>query len=259
MNVRPATEDDLPEIRDVADRSLALSYDDVLDSDARAQAVEAWYGTEESSPGALTDQIGDTETVAIVAEDNKQIVGFVQAYLSGDSPRIGQIEWLHVHPDHRDDGIGDRLLEEVESALSEADADRIEGRVIEANAEGRAFYEQHGYEPGQTRRVRLASDQVAELTLVADAETMAAAGTDLVEQRQSADGETVFIARDESERGTEGSFDATYLDTDREERYGWHCSACDTLDVNMSSMGVIMCDDCGNRRLATRWDATYGG
>lgn len=262
MNVRVATRTDLPGIRDVADRSLAASYDDVLDAETRQQAVEAWYGTDHTSPGALTDEIEDERTVVVVAEDGDNgVAGFAQAYLTGDDPRVGQIEWLHVRPSRRGEGIADRLLDAIESALTERGADRIESQVIEANAEGQAFYEDHGYNPARTRQVLIADEQeVTELTLTAeDLTTTDAALTDRME---TDDGETILVAYDESERGTEGPFYATYLEVgDREhgERWGWYCSVCDSLDVNMSTMGEMVCDNCGNERLATRWDATYGG
>jgi len=258
MHLRAARETDIPGIRDVANRSLAASYDDVLDSESRQMAVESWYGTDESSPGTIAEELADDHTIVIVAEDDGEIVGFVQAFVAGDSPRVGQIEWLHVRPDRRSEGTADQLLDRIESALHDAGAERIEARVIEANEAGVAFYEQYGYDPAHTRHVRLAGDRVAEVTLVGDRGPTASAD-DQTERRQTADGETVVIAYDESERGSEGPFHPTYLDAEREEHYGWYCGACGSLDVNVGTMDEFVCDDCGNRRRAMRWDAVYGG
>lgn len=255
MDIRPARETDIPGIRDVANRSLAASYDDVLDAESRQRAVEAWYGTEEAPSGSFAEELSGDRTVVIVATEDDEVLGFAQAFLSGDSPRVGQIEWLHVRPDRRGEGIGDRLLEEIESALTDAGADRIESRVIEENEAGREFYEDHGYEPVQTRRVRLAGDHVAELTLAADSEVTEGG----VERLTAPDGESVVVAYDESERGADGPFHPTYLDEDREEQHGWYCGACGSLDVNVGSMDEFVCDNCGNRRRAMRWDAVYGG
>ena len=255
MHLRPARETDIPGIRDVANRSLAASYADVLDADARQRAVESWYGTE--GAGTFAEEIGDDRTVVLVAEDDDEIVGFAQAFVSGENPRVGQIEWLHVHPDHREGGIGDRLLDRTESMLHDAGADRIEARVIEANEAGREFYELHGYDPDHTRRVRLAGDRMAELTLIGEHD--ATAEDRHGERREIDDETTVVIAYDESERGSEGPFHPTYLDDEREEQYGWHCGVCDGFDVNVGSMGEFVCNDCGNKRRAMRWDAVYGG
>ncbi|MFW5911714.1 MAG: GNAT family N-acetyltransferase [Halolamina sp.] len=257
MELRPARETDIPGIRDVAARSLAASYADVLDAEGRQQAVEAWYGTEES-PDAFATELGDDRTVLVVAAEEDEILGFAQGYLAGERPLVGQIEWLHVRPDRREHGIGSQLLDAIESALHDAGADRIESRVIEANEAGRTFYEQRGYEPTSTRRVELADRRMAELTLVADP-AAASIGEAPTARRETADGETVVIAFDESERGDEGPFHPTYLDDDREQQYGWHCGNCDSLDVSVGSMDEFVCNECGNRRRAMRWDAVYGG
>ncbi|GAB7095031.1 GNAT family N-acetyltransferase [Halolamina litorea] len=252
MDIRAGTRSDFPGIRDVADRSLAASYADVIDADARKQAIESWYGTEDGPPTPLEEEVDDERTVMLVAENGDGIVGFAQAYRSGD---VGRIEWIHVHPEHRDAGIGDDLLARVESVLVDAGAKRIEARVIEANEEGRAFYEEHGYELHDSRDVRIGDDDVAELTLVATTETVPA-GT----ERQGTDeGRVVVIATDESEHGTKGPFHPTYVDEAREQRLGWHCGACDSLNVNMGTMGEIVCGNCGNQRRPRRWDAAYGG
>jgi len=256
MNLRAARETDIPGIRDVANRSLAASYDDVLDAETRQRAVESWYGTEGDAAGALAEEIADGQTVVIVAEDGDEILGFAQAFLAGDAPRVGRIEWLHVRPGRRGDGVASRLLDRIESALADRGADRIEASVIEANEAGRAFYEEHGYDHDHTRQVRIAGDRVAELTLVGDDE-LSAEGS--AERRETEDGETVVIAYDESERGSDGPFHPTYLSADRDEQYGWHCGNCDGLAVSVGSMDEFVCNDCDNRRRAMRWDAVYGG
>jgi len=68
-------------------------------------------------------------------------------------------------------------------------------------------------------------------------------------------GETVYVAEDEGERGSKGVFLATYRSSDRETRYGWFCSNCETMDNAMDTMGRIKCNDCGNTRKPEEWDA----
>ncbi|MBP1987033.1 GNAT family N-acetyltransferase [Halolamina salifodinae] len=255
MRVRTGTPNDFPGIRDVANRSLAASYDDVLDADARQRVVESWYGTEQSAPSVLREEMADGRTVVLVAESDRGIAGFAQAFLSEG---VGCIEWIHVRPNRRDEGVGDDLRARIEEALAERGADRIEARVIEANDEGRAFYEERGYERETTRQIRIGEERVSELTLVADAES-AAVADEQAESVEVGEERSVEIATDEPEHGTKGPFHPTYFDASREERLGWHCGACDSLDVNMGTMGEIVCDDCGNQRRPRRWDAAYGG
>lgn len=280
MELRTATRGDLAAIKDIAAASLDTSYDDVLDDDLRRHAVETWYGTEASaaeeqpspaespvSPasrrpetageGGLAANIEDEDSIVIVAEEDGAVVGFAQAFLVEGPETVGRIEWIHVHPDHRGSGVGSSLLDRAEDELVDAGAGRVEGRVLIANQAGTEFYERRGYEEGPTRRLSLGDDYVTELTLVREFQERDS--TDISQRAVTGDGEEVVVAYDDSARGSQGPFYGAYLDEDRERRYGWYCGVCDSLDVNMDAMGRLECDDCGNTRKPTRWDATYGG
>lgn len=261
MHLRTATRSDLPAIRNVAAASLAASYDHFLDEELREEAVQTWYGDPaDGDEGGLAGNIEDDDSVVVVAEVEGEVVGFAQSFLVEGADTVGRIEWIHVDPDHRGSGLGTKLLERVESELTEAGAGRLEGRVLEENAEGKSFYAEHGYAEGPERRLALGDEWVSERTFfrqpdgASDPET-----TGITAWEETADGEEVLIAYDESARGTEGPFYAAFVDENRERRYGWFCGACESLDVNMDAMGRLECDSCGNRRKATRWDATYGG
>ena len=71
------------------------------------------------------------------------------------------------------------------------------------------------------------------------------------------DGRQVYVALDESVRGSNGPFYSVYLDRDRSERYGYLCGNCDGFGISMDTMGRVVCKDCENRRKPTRWDASY--
>ena len=71
------------------------------------------------------------------------------------------------------------------------------------------------------------------------------------------DGRTAYVAEDEGDRGSEGPFLVAYLDADRERRYGWFCTNCETLDNAMDTMGRIRCNVCGNTRKPEEWDAAH--
>lgn len=265
MELRTADSSDLAEIREVAAASLAASYDHILGEEFRKEAVEAWYGEEarlssgdaaESDRGGLAETIDDEETTVVLAEADGEIVGFAQGSIVEGPDTVGRIEWIHVDPDHRGSGIGSRLLDRVEAELASAGASRIEGRVLEANQAGKVFYEQRGYEEAATRELKLGSETVTERSFVREYEEPTTTG--IGERRETGEGEPVFIAYDDSARGSKGPFYGAYLDEDREHRYGWFCGFCDSLDVNMDAMGRLECENCRNRRKATRWDATTG-
>lgn len=251
MELRAATQSDMEGIRTVATESLAASYD-ALDEELRGRAVEAWYGED-----GLAADLTEDDTVVLLAVDDGDVVGFAQAYMVDKPQPAGRIDWLHVHPDARGGGVAKQLLKGIETELVDRGATRLEGRVLEANPDGMRFYESHGYELGRERHLTLDDDDLAERTFVkfpsGDADAT------LFETRDTEQGKTVFVAYDESERGSAAPFYATYLDEHREERFGMFCGNCEGFDVNMDTMGRMECDDCGNKRKPTRWDATYGG
>ncbi|WP_132059950.1 DUF5816 domain-containing protein [Halorussus amylolyticus] len=71
------------------------------------------------------------------------------------------------------------------------------------------------------------------------------------------DGRTVYVAREEAERGSKGAFFVVYGGEDRENRYGYFCDNCERIDNAMDSMGRIECNVCGNIRKPTEWDAAH--
>lgn len=71
------------------------------------------------------------------------------------------------------------------------------------------------------------------------------------------DGVTVFVAEDEGDRGSKGPFYVAYGTSGREEKYGWFCAHCETVDNAMDAMGRIQCNQCGNFRKPTEWDAAH--
>jgi ribosomal protein S18 acetylase RimI-like enzyme/ribosomal protein S27AE len=249
MELRDATADDVDAIRAVARESLIASYGHAVDEALLAEAVDEWY-----DPDDLVADIDDETTVCPVAVVDDGVVGFAESYVVGRRERVGEIDWLHVHPDHRGSGIGSALLERVEAELRDADVDRIEARVLVANEVGTAFYEGEGYELVGERRVEIGEEtfdereyrkQVSRLTGISEGTVETAAG------------DTVYVAFDESERGSDGPFYVAYADRDRERRYGYFCGNCEGTDVAIDTMDRMECGDCGNRRKPSRWDAAY--
>lgn len=81
------------------------------------------------------------ETVRIVAEIDEALIGFV----IGDRRRHRDLGWiasLAVHPGHRREGLGTRLLEACEVAL---DTSRIRLSLRPSNQEALRLYQKHGY------------------------------------------------------------------------------------------------------------------
>lgn len=249
MDLREATAADVEGIRRVARESLAASYGHALDEAVRESAVDHWYDDE-----SLGEEVADEDAVLVVAVDDGEVVGFVQAYFVGDPQPVGRIDWLHVDPDQRGKRLGEQLLGRAETELLDRGAERLEGRVLEINKEGADFYEDHDYEAVRRREVEVGGESVTELTFLRRPED--APARDLVETYEI-DEREVYVAYDESQRAAEGPFYATYLDPERSDRYGWFCGSCESLDTAMDTMDRIECNVCGNRSKPTRWDAAY--
>ncbi|MFB6126438.1 MAG: GNAT family N-acetyltransferase [Halolamina sp.] len=249
MDLREATSEDVDGIRTVAAASLSASYADVFDETERAAALESWYDR-----GELAEKLTDERSRFVVAVDDGEVVGFAETYRDEADEPVGRIDWLHVHPDHRGRGVGEQLLGRAESELAEAGAVRLEGRVLAPHEAGAEFYADHGYEPAGERTVDLNGRTLSERTFVRSASD-ATDDPKLVDTVDH-DGETLYVAYDESSRGSEAPFFVVYEDDGRRDRYSWLCGGCETAVTAMDAMGRLTCD-CGNARKPTRWDASY--
>lgn len=240
MNVRTARPADRPAIRDIARRSLQASYS--LEPQAITTAIEEWYGEER-----LAEAIAADDHVHLVAVLDDQLVGFSETQVTDD---VGTMLWLHVDPAHREQGIGDALFSGTREHLTERGVDTFHGRVLADNVEGNIFYSEQGFSKAAEDTVEIAGRTYTENHYV-DAE---AGGREAVD---TGDGRTVYVDHDASERGSVGTFHAVFETPEGEERYGYYCGNCHSLANAMDAMGRIECDECGNARKPTRWDAAY--
>ncbi|TYL37151.1 GNAT family acetyltransferase [Natronococcus pandeyae] len=78
-----------------------------------------------------------------------------------------------------------------------------------------------------------------------------------METRSTEDGNTVYVSTTDGDRGSKGPFLVAYETPDAERRYGWYCTNCESFDNAMDSMGRIQCNQCGNFRKPTEWDAAH--
>ncbi|MFC7176827.1 GNAT family N-acetyltransferase [Halosegnis marinus] len=144
MTVRPATPEDVPAIREVADDAWWDTYPGVLDTDRIRAGLETLY-----DPEFLREVLDDRDDLLfLVAERDGEVVGFVSARQTfADEVELFT---LFVAPDRQRDGIGTELLGAVEESARAADAERLRAGVLAGNAVGRAFFEGHGFERVET-------------------------------------------------------------------------------------------------------------
>lgn len=249
MELRDATTDDIDAIRRVARESLFASYEHAVDRALLEEAVDEWY-----DPADLDEDIDADETVCPVAIADDEVVGFAESYVIGRRERVGEIDWLHVHPDHRGSGIGSALLALVESELKDADVDRIEARVLATNEAGTVFYESEGYELVDERATEIGQETFDERDYRKQLSKLDGISDGVVE---TDDGDRIYVAFDDSERGSLAPFYVAYADSDREQRYGYFCGNCEGTNIAIDTMDRMECTSCGNRRKPSRWDAAY--
>ncbi|MEF8814101.1 MAG: GNAT family N-acetyltransferase [Halovenus sp.] len=240
MEIREATPQDRPAIRDVARRSLQSSYS--LEPKAIVGAIEEWY-----DENRLRDMLSDEEKLLLVAEADGQVVAFSDSIISGDS--TGEILWLHVDPDYRGEDYGEQLFEATREELADRGATTLQGRVLADNAGGNAFYEERGLSKIGEEEVEIDGTPYIE-NIYAEIDQTG------IEELQ-VNSETVYINHNNTENGSIAPFHVVFNDPEAEEIYGYWCSKCNTLANAMDAMGRIQCDTCGNARKPTRWDSAY--
>ncbi len=240
MEIRKAESRDRPALRDVARRSLQASYP--LEPKAITGALEQWYSEE-----SLSELLDDEDHVLLVADLDGQVVAFSDARRTGEN--TGELYWFHVDPDYRSENYGKELFDATREHLESHGVNAVRGRVLAVNEGGNAFYRRQG------------------LTKVGE-ETVDIDGTPYVrniytelekariEEIQSDDG-PVYADHHNTERGSLAPFSVVYTTEESDELYGYWCRNCNTLANAMDAMGRIQCDNCGNTRKATRWDAAY--
>lgn len=240
MNVTTASHADRPAIRDVARRSLQASYS--LDPGSITSAIGEWYGEDR-----LATAFAAEAHHFLVATVDGQVVGFSEVEFVDD---VATLLWLHVDPAHRDDGIGSGLFDRTDEFVRERGADYLQGRVLADNTDGTAFYEAKGFERTAEGTVDVAGESYREYVYVEPA----AVGREIIED---AAGNRVFVDFEVSERGSDAGFHPVFTEEEGQQRYGYYCENCGSLATAMDTMGRIECEECGNVRKPTRWDAAY--
>jgi ribosomal protein S18 acetylase RimI-like enzyme len=251
MEIREARAEEDDAIRTIARESMAASYAPDIEEATIDAAVTRWYSEE-----SIAEALEDPDTLFLVVEDGGDVVAFSKSVMVDRREPTGEVHWLHVDPDHRGRGVGRQLLDYTETELAARGAVRLAGYVLDVNDVGSTFYEDNGYELAGERRIRVGDRTVQEREYDKFSADDGDAATPL-EPVGDPDEETFYADYEEALRGASGEFYPVYRSQDGEERYGWYCGACDSLDVTMDTMERVECNDCGNRSKAARWDAAY--
>lgn len=248
MEIRELQPDDGPAITEVARQSLAASYGHRFDEETIDAVVTEWY-----SQKRLEEIHADENALVLIVDDDGP-QGFVQAELLSDETVIGDVHWLHVAPEARNQGYGTQLLGEITDRMEKRGTVRIRGRVLAVNEDGADFYEHHDFTRERTRTVTIDDEEYEELLYVTEFTDQ----TDrIVDTIEGDDGRELVIDYTAGESGTLAPMYPTYTDDGLAEQFGWFCRNCGSTSTAMGSAGRIQCSTCENARKATRWDGSY--
>jgi ribosomal protein S18 acetylase RimI-like enzyme len=255
MEIREVTIDDGDAIRRIARDSMEGSYS--LSPRAIDGAITQWYDDDR-----LERKLGEDDYLFLVVEEDEEIRAFSESDLVTEGGN-GDLLWLHVDPAYRGAGIGAELFEETRDHLVEMGAAQLRAKVLEDNEEGNEFYESFDFEHVGTDTVDIDDEPYIE-NIYMKAGTAEATPEEVRKDSPATattpDGREMYVNSEEVERGEKGPFFTAYTDPsmNEEDKYGYFCANCESLDNAMDTMGRVKCNSCGNLRKATRWDATYG-
>lgn len=114
----------------------------------RDQVMSLWelvfgYEASHNAPALVIDKkLAVADDLFFVAVTGDAVVGTIMAGYDGHR---GWIYCMAVHPDHRNQAIGSRLLSFVEARLASLGCMKINLQIMESNERVRAFYEANGY------------------------------------------------------------------------------------------------------------------
>jgi len=137
MHVRVATPEDAPGVRRVADAAWHDAHAPIVGEEAVEAFLAEYYDVE-----GLRARYRNGDSTTFVAED-EEIVGYATGVPAEDAYDLGSI---YVHPERQGEGVGSRLLAEVEARARDEDYDTLRLVVMADNDAARGFYEARGFE-----------------------------------------------------------------------------------------------------------------
>lgn len=248
MKVRQATESDEDPIKSIAEQSFQASYSlSPLDIES---IVEVEFGPEQ-----LASRMDDDGRVFLVAEEDDEIVGFVEAEETDDT---GEIRWLHVTPTERGQGVGTELFERILARLRERAVENVEATVLANNQEGSEFFEQFQFESeGQTEREFDERSLHMEIYRIDASETGDDEFTVPEDEEITVEGETRYLDAQAAVAGDKAQMLPVFTDESHEDHYGYYCTNCGTFTDSVDGQGKIVCENCGNEHRPEDWDESY--
>lgn len=142
VEIRPARGADVDGIRTVASRAWHAAHAPIVGTEAVEAFLDEHYGAD--SFRSRIDDDAWTLEVAVGADDG--VVGFATASPDEEDETTFHLSQIYVHPDRWGEGIGRRLLQDVERTIRRRGGTRVVLGVVADNERAVGFYETAGYE-----------------------------------------------------------------------------------------------------------------
>jgi ribosomal protein S18 acetylase RimI-like enzyme len=120
----------------------------LLETEARAALVDARGGAallaERTAIGDWSTALADPARVVWVATIDDVVLGYLELVLPAESGATGQVRQVYVHPEARELGLGDELLDVAIGATVAAGGVAIESVALPGDRETKNLFERAG-------------------------------------------------------------------------------------------------------------------
>lgn len=143
--IRKANVEDIPPIVNLWEEMMNLhaKKSDLYDIKPNARQIYAYY---------LKEVLKSSESIVIVYEIENKVIGYLMAEESLRPPvykeeRIGTVVEICVRGKHRNKGVGEELLDEIEKWFINRGITRIECIISNFNEISKGFWFKNNYKP----------------------------------------------------------------------------------------------------------------
>lgn len=120
----------------------SITRDDYLEI---VSVIDAWWGgpTSTLAHPLFFYELGD---LALIAEDDGRVAGFLLGFMTSREPKVGYIHLVGIHPDFRRRGVGRKLYEEFTLRVRALGAATIKAITTPGNQGSVEFHRANGYD-----------------------------------------------------------------------------------------------------------------
>jgi len=164
MHIRTAQTEDLLQIASIGKRSFLAAF---LNEGNKEEVIA--YVHQVYDPSALKRRFSDAENSFLVAEEEKDVVGFAE--LNHEKPGHGlssaslKLERLYLDPDCIGKGYGAALMKECFSRCKEQKSEFLWLQVLRSNKQAITFYEHWGFKEFNRSPAKFKADNELDLWL----------------------------------------------------------------------------------------------